>query len=87
MMLRRASLMACLVAVLSGCGNVGPPVAPETVGIGPRLELLEKQEAAERERAAQQRPVQPVEPAVSEGMRVVPEDEVPLPPLQPVGGR
>ncbi len=78
--------LAMMVSV-SGCGSVGPPVAPENVGIGPRIEKLKQQEAAERERAAKKQPARPVEPEATDGTGAAPEDEVSLPPLMPVGGR
>lgn len=88
--MRRVPLVSLLwagLAVASGCGNVGPPVAPENVGIGPQLERIKKEEAAGRESAPKKQPTPPVEPEVVEGTRTVPEDEVSLPPLMPVGGR
>lgn len=86
--LPRVGLMLVGLAVVSGCGVVGLPVAPEYVGIGPLLEKNKQQEVAERERAAKQQPVQPVEPeAIDDGTSAAPEDEVALPPLRPVGGR
>ncbi len=80
-------LLVGLAVVSGGCGVIGPPVAPEDVGLGPRIEMMKKQEAAERERAAKKQPIPPVEPEVVNGVRPAPEEEVPLPPLMPVGGR
>lgn len=80
-------LISAGLAVATGCGSVGPPVAPENVGIGPLIEKNKQQEAAERERAAKKQPAPPVEPEATDGTRVAPEDEVSLPPLMPVGGR
>lgn len=85
--LPRVGLMLVGLAVVSGCGVVGPPVAPENVGIGPLLEKNKQREDAERERAAKKQPAKPVEPEPSDGTSAAPEDEVVLPPLRPVGGR
>ena len=60
-----------LLSVLLGCGAVGPPLPPEKIGI----------EAKIRQQRAQENAGQPRED------KIIPigEDEVVLPPLQPVG--
>lgn len=84
--LRRLSGSAvfCLCAVMSACGVVGPPIAPEDVGVNPTIARqkaqLKKSGAAQPvDRAAES--VAPIEPEEPKG-----QDEV-LPPLRPVGTR
>jgi len=64
--------------LLLSCGVVGPPVAPEDVGVAPVIERQKRQEALdakEREAAETQPGMEP------QGQ------EVELPPLRPVGTR
>lgn len=66
-----------------GCGTIGSPIAPEDVGIGPRLQR-EQQAAKAKEQQAQERKF-----SAEESLRrptAVP-DEAELPPLRPVGTR
>ena len=69
--------------LLASCGVVGPPVAPETVGVAPTIAKQKKQqealEAQQREKAAQAE--------TEEAEREPEEPEVALPPLQPVETR
>jgi hypothetical protein len=62
----------------SGCGVMGPPIAPEDVGVAPLIERqqrLDRLDATEREAAEAESVPQP------EGQNVD------LPPLRPVGTR
>ncbi len=70
----------------AGCGVVGPPVAPENVGVAPTIEkqkMRDALEAAQREAeaaAAAEAAQIPADPAIQG------QDES-LPPLRPVGTR
>ncbi|TKB79743.1 MAG: hypothetical protein E8D45_03345 [Nitrospira sp.] len=75
-----------LVVGIGGCGNVGPPIPPENVGI--RAKVLRAQEQEKKAAQAQtEKPteaVPPVAPPVPEGAS---QDEIQLPPYRPVGTR
>ncbi len=77
--------LALIVAagLVSSCGVVGAPVAPETVGVTPTIESQKKQHEAltaqQREAAAAAKSEEPA-PALLD------HDEL-LPPLRPVGTR
>ena len=75
-----------LLAGLWGCGNIGPPIPPEKVGI--RAKVLRAQEQEKKAAQAQTEPppetVPPVAPPVPEGAS---QDEIQLPPYRPVGTR
>lgn len=73
-----------LLVCLGGCGNQGPPIPPEDVGI--RAKVLR----AQQEKAKQAQPVKPAEPvlpATAEPEETAPQDDVLLPPYRPVGTR
>lgn len=72
-------IMLVICAITVGCGVIGAPIAPEDVGIAPRLEKEQEQEAKSREQAAQQQ-------EAGSGA-VEPPSEPELPPLRPVGTR
>ncbi|GIW55831.1 MAG: hypothetical protein KatS3mg082_2235 [Nitrospiraceae bacterium] len=72
-------LMSAICAISVGCGVIGAPIAPEDVGIAPRLEKEQEQEAKGREQAAQRQ-------EAGSGA-VEPPSEPELPPLRPVGTR
>ncbi len=96
-----ALTLSLLLGPVAGCGNIGPPVAPEYVGVGARLlRDKEKERAKEEERRKELEKQQgaPTEPAAQEGATVteaeseapeaeeVPkEEDVVLPPLRPIG--
>jgi hypothetical protein len=66
----------------SGCGVVGSPVAPEYVGVAPTIERQKKQHATEvqgKETGMAAGSVQEPEP--------LPQEDLELPPLRPVGTR
>jgi len=77
--------LALIVAasLVSSCGVVGAPIAPETVGVTPTIESQKKQHEAltaqQRETAAAAESEEP-DPALLD------HDEL-LPPLRPVGTR
>lgn len=66
-----------------GCGTIGSPIAPEDVGIGPRLQR-EQQAAKAKEQQAQERKFSAEE---SRQQPAVVPDEAELPPLRPIGTR
>jgi hypothetical protein len=63
--------------LLAGCGTMGPPVAPETLGVTQKL--LEEKERARAAKAKEQAGEAPR--ALEAG------EEVVLPPVRPVGTR
>jgi hypothetical protein len=72
------------MGMLVACGTVGPPVAPENVGVNRTIERQKKLEALEekqREAAAAAESVEPPPDPVLQGQ------DVNLPPLRPVGAR
>jgi len=71
------SIVLMGAAVLSGCGTIGPPVAPEDIGVTQKL-LKEK----EKERAAKAKEQAGEAPRAPEA-----GEEVVLPPVRPVGTR
>ena len=97
--LRVAGLSFCL-CFLDGCGTVGPPVPPEFVGIGARLQkdkekerLKEEERRKALERKEEGKPTEPgVTPEEEESTEtdetaptIPPEEDVILPPLRPIG--
>jgi len=77
----RALALIAAAGLLSACGVVGAPVAPETIGVAPTIERQKKeheaQEAKQREAAAE---------AEEQDPALLGQDEN-LPPLRPVGTR
>lgn len=71
--------MSPICAISVGCGVIGAPVAPEDVGIAPRLEKEQQQETEGRAPAAQRQ-------ELGKGA-VEPPSDPELPPLRPVGTR
>lgn len=93
----RLGLSFCLCFV-AGCGNVGPPVPPEFVGVGAKLQRdKEKDRAKEEERRKgleqeKGKAAEPVVPSGETGPEVeqtpteeTQEDDVILPSLRPIG--
>ena len=77
-------LVGVITVVLVGCGSVGPPVAPENVGVNRTIERQKKLEALEekqREAAAEAESVEPTPDPMLQGQ------DVNLPPLRPVEAR
>lgn len=62
-----------LTGLVTGCGTIGPPMAPEDIGLAARLR-------AEEEKAAK---------AVVKPEKEIPEEseETELPPVYPIGAR
>lgn len=75
--------LALWLLVGVGCGTIGSPIAPEDVGIGPRLQR-EQQAAKAREQQSEQRTFSAEE---SRQQPSVVPDEAELPPLRPIGTR
>ena len=72
------------MGMLVGCGAVGPPVPPESVGVNPTIERQKKLELLEekqREAAAAAESTEPQPDPMLQGQ------DVNLPPLRPVGTR
>lgn len=78
--MRDLALIAA-AGLLSACGVVGAPVAPETIGVAPTIERQKKMQEA---REANQRDTS-VEPE-EQDPALLGQDEN-LPPLRPVGTR
>jgi hypothetical protein len=79
-----SGLVGVIMGLLVGCGVVGPPVPPESVGVNPTIERQKKLEALEekqREAAAAAESVEPPPEPMLQGQ------DVNLPPLRPVGTR
>ncbi len=79
-----SGLVGVILGLLVGCGVVGPPVPPESVGVNPTIERQKKLEALEekqRENAAAAESVEPPPDPMLQGQ------DVNLPPLRPVGTR
>ena len=77
------SLVFLLVAgLLTSCGAVGAPVAPESVGVAVTIEQQKKRDALE----AKQREAAAAEEA-EESDQTLEGQDVNLPPLSPVGTR
>ena len=77
-------LVGVITGLLVGCGIVGPPVPPESVGVNPTIERQKKLEALEekqREAAAAAESAEPLPDPMLQGQ------DVNLPPLRPVGTR
>jgi hypothetical protein len=77
-------LVGGIIGLFVGCGVVGPPVPPESVGVNPTIERQKKLEALEekqREAAATAESVEPPPEPMLQGQ------DVNLPPLRPVGTR
>ncbi|HXF93056.1 MAG TPA: hypothetical protein VNK46_09885 [Nitrospiraceae bacterium] len=72
-------LTLAVMTIAAGCGVVGSPIAPEDVGIAPRLQKEQEIEAQERAQAAQRQE--------GKSGAVEPSSEPELPPLRPVGIR
>ncbi|MEW6543854.1 MAG: hypothetical protein AB1411_09625 [Nitrospirota bacterium] len=66
-----ARLWLLLAWALAGCGTVGPPVAPEDLGVAAKLEKAKQQEEAAKAEAERKKPEE----------QAVPEEEE-LPPLR-----
>ena len=67
--------------VMSQCGVIGPPVAPEDVGVAPIIERQKRREAV-----GLSSQVQPAPPSDKEPM-MEPGEPLPVPPLRQMGTR
>lgn len=72
-------ITAVCVCFLGGCGTVGPPVAPEMVGVGAKLQKdkdKERLKEEERRKARERQEMMPAEPVVPpEEAESKPEEE------------
>lgn len=80
--MKRLALILAM-GLVSSCGAVGAPVAPETVGVAPTIERQKKEHAAIE---AQQRKAAGAAGAEAPDPAQLEQDEL-LPPLMPVGTR
>ncbi len=75
------SALLALPLWLAGCGNVGPPIAPESIGVAAKMKReqmkREEQLKKEQEKAAAGEQVAPPEET--------PVEEEPLPEFRPIG--
>lgn len=79
-----AGASGALLALVSACGVVGPPIAPENVGVNPTI-------TRQKAQLQQSGTVQPADSAMVPAVPAAPvepkgQDEE-LPPLRPVGTR
>ncbi len=79
-----AAVSLTFLTVVTACGVVGPPVAPENVGVNPTI-------TRQKAQLQQSGTVQPADPAARTPAPIEPvepkgQDEE-LPPLRPVGTR
>lgn len=79
----RCVLAIVMVGLLSGCGIVGAPVAPESIGVAPAIKRQQQQREAMELRQQEEIDHDKVEEP-DPAMRGQEED---LPPLRPVGTR
>ena len=76
----RLSVWIILLFATGGCGVVGPPIAPEDVGLTPIIERQKKQQAG------QPPPVAPQTQESQPDNEPIGQDQD-LPPLRPIGTR
>jgi len=77
-------IASIMLVILVGCGAVGSPIPPESVGVNATIErqkTLESLEEKRRKDAAVDEPTEPEPDSALQGQ------DVNLPPLQPVGTR
>ncbi|HEX9154451.1 MAG TPA: hypothetical protein VF819_02740 [Nitrospira sp.] len=74
----RSLAVVLVTGLLAACGVVGPPIAPEDVGVSRTVEFQKKRDALE----SKQR-----EAAESQAASEPQGQDVNLPPLRPVGTR
>ena len=77
-------LVGVIAGLLVGCGVVGSPVPPESVGVNPTIEQQKRLEALEEK---QREAATAAESAEPEPDPVLQGQDVDLPPLRPVGTR
>ncbi len=70
-----------VLGAVAGCGVVGPPIAPENVGVAPIIEQQKRQQAGQR--------LPTIEGTQSHIPEVIapPAQDEELPPLRPIGTR
>lgn len=79
-----AGLSLIILTVVTACGIVGPPIAPENVGVNPTItrQKAELKKSGETQESANT----PVSPSQVAPVEFKGQDEE-LPPLRPVGTR
>lgn len=73
-----------MMVMLMGCGTVGSPIPPETVGVNATIERQKTLESLEEKRRKDAAVIESTEPEPDSALQ---GQDVNLPPLQPVGTR
>lgn len=73
-----------MMVTLMGCGTVGSPIPPETVGVNATIERQKTLESLEEKRRKDAAVIESTEPEPDSALQ---GQDVNLPPLQPVGTR
>ena len=77
-------VMVVVIGMLVGCGAVGAPIPPESVGVTPTIERQKKLEALQMKQREAVMPADGIEPQPDPLLQ---GQDVDLPALQPVGTR
>jgi hypothetical protein len=73
-----------MMVILMGCGTVGSPIPPESVGVNATIERQKTLESLEEKRRKDAAVIESTEPEPDSTLQ---GQDVNLPPLQPVGTR
>jgi hypothetical protein len=73
-----------MMVMLMGCGAVGSPIPPESVGVNATIERQKTLESLEEKRRKDAAVIETTEPEPDSALQ---GQDVNLPPLQPVGTR
>jgi hypothetical protein len=73
-----------MMVMLMGCGAVGAPIPPESVGVNATIERQKTLESLEEKRRKDAAVIETTEPEPDSALQ---GQDVNLPPLQPVGTR
>ncbi len=80
-------LLSATIGLIAGCGVVGPPVAPEDVGVAPIIERQKRQQAGQTHPEEQQQPYSVDPGSTGEFEQPLQGQDVDLPPLRPGDNR
>ena len=83
----RITLVILLMGVMTGCGTVGAPIPPEDLPVAQKLLKEKEREAREKSKAIQEQKEEQTKGEEKPEGQAIPPEEVPLPPLRPVGTR
>ncbi len=81
------SLVLIGMGVMTGCGTVGAPIAPEDLPVTQKLLKEREREAKEKAKAIQKQKEEPTRGEEKPGEEAVVQEEITLPSLRPVGTR